>query len=132
MLEAIISLIGGGIFGKLQQLLRNKTYIETPPQNISNDQETPQEMPELMESNSTIGRLGNFIVITTKSFITMWIFVLLFYLIYLDLNHKLDETLAYLFNTIITYILPSVIGYWFIRIDGISTIKNTLIKYIKR
>jgi hypothetical protein len=137
----------GGITGKIHKSLNNKKQLENELESeknniqisktVNEDEQEPSKAPELWESHSRIAELANFIVLTTRSIITYLFFWLLVFVIGFVVmrGDALTEYQVSIFNVILGNVLPSIIGYWFIRIPfgGMSNnIFNTIKQYIKK
>ena len=151
MFETIMAIFAGGFLRKICKMFDKKSDIEevinkgenTPTNQDNNPAEyqsntTDSKTPEIWQSNSWWANLGNFIVITTRSFITylfFWFMVFIVGYVILKKDSITEQELS-IFNIILTYIIPSIIGYWFISIPfmggGINGIITKITKYIKK
>lgn len=142
MLESIISLIFGGVLGKIRNFVTPKSTPDfstllnqsTEPNQMPQEADAPSAKPDVWQSSSPWANVANFIVMTTRSIIA-YIFVLLMIFIVgyvIFAKDGVSEQEIAIFNIVLTNLIPSIIGYWFIKIDGLSVTINSIKKYFKK
>lgn len=141
MIESIIFAFGGAFIRKIYKFFKEK-------QNIANafdmERESLQEQfpnfetqPEnpLWQSNTKLANIANFITMTTRTIITYCLLVLIFVSVYTVFKGgELTELQQQLFNILMTTVLPSLLGYYFIAVPwermggGLKSVVGKIIK----
>ena len=141
MMESIIFAFGGAFVRKIYKFFKEKQNIasgfDTEKESLQEQLPNLQVQPEnpLWQSNSRLANLANFITMTTRTIITYCLFVLIFASAYTVFKGgNLTELQQQLFNILMTTVLPSLLGYWFIAVPwermggGLKSVVGKIIK----
>lgn len=142
MMETVLFAFGGALLRKIykffkqkQEFTRDFDYEKETLQQINSDIEIKPEN-HIWQSNTTLANIANFITYTTRTIISYCLLFLIFVAVYMIFKGgQLTEMQHQLFNILLTTVLPSLLGYWFIAVPWErmgSGVQNIIYKITKK